>query len=862
MKKTLHIIPHSHWDREWYQSFEAHRIKLVELFDAIIEEMEKSDEYTYYHMDGQFIPVEDYLEVRPHMKDRLQKLIREGRIQVGPWYVLQDEFLTSGEANVRNMLYGIKLAKDFGADPLMCGYFPDAFGNVGQAPQICQGFGIDNAVFGRGLNDVGSDNQIIRQNGITKSELIWRAPDGSEVIGVMFVNWYCNAMELPSDPEALRGRILGIGHSLERFSCTDHLLGMNGCDHQPLQRNLVDVIKLANEVQDEYEVVQSNMRDYVAEIRKRRDELSPFEGEIIGQYTSGFDLLTSTASTHIDIKTRNWKNQHTLERLAEPAARLAALTGGKYDRDFFLYAWRRLMQNHPHDSICTCSCDEVYDAMLARFDSSQQVSDKMVEGALTHLAGAVDTNCGGDKAILVLSLEPGKSTVTVTANVDFAREDNAQAIAIYDADGNLVPAKVNRIDNQFTYTLPNDRFRQPRRVDRFEVEFPVTTEGMGWQVYKVVRVDAAPVMDCPITIRENGMENETLSLTFNADGSFDLTDRRTGRTFVGQNRLEDQPDIGESYNFKPGGDPVLCDKATVSLHETTAYSATFKTVANLVGDATVTSYVTLQKGVSRVDIKTVIVNRGEDHRIRALFDSDVATEHVLSEGQFDLTARPIEPSFTWKNPSNLQKTQAFVAMEPAGCAGRCADSCAESGIEGACLAIANRGICEYEVLRNGHNTVAITLLRCVAEMGDWGTFPTPKAQCKGEYTLEYAVVPYCTACKGKAYRVAYDFAAPATLAIGTECHEGTVPATAQYVSFDNPYLHVTACKQAEDRNTTILRFFNVTGESQTLNATLCGCIRNAYLTNLAEERQSELAISDGVLTLEIPAKKIITIELA
>jgi alpha-mannosidase len=494
--------------------------------------------------------------------------------------------------------------------------------------------------------------------------------------------------------------------------------------------------------------------------------------------------------------------------------------------------------------------------MLARFDSSQQVADKMVETALTHLAGVVDTNCGGDKAILVLSLEPGKSTVTTTAHVDFAREDKAQAIAIYDDAGNLVPAKVKRIDNQFTYTLPDDRFRQPRRVDRFEVEFPVTTEGMGWQVYKVVKVDAAPVMDCPISIRENGMENETLSLTFNADGSFNLTDSRTGRTFVNQNRLEDQPDIGESYNFKAGGDPVLCDTAEISLFETTGYSATFKTVAKLVGDATVTSYVTLQKGVNRVDIKSVILNNGEDHRIRALFDSDVVTDRVLSEGQFDLTARPIEPSFTWENPSNLQKTQAFVAMEPAnGCTACCTT-------ESAALAIANRGICEYEVLRNGHNTVAITLLRCVAEMGDWGTFPTPKAQCKGEYTLEYAVVPYCTACKGKAYRTAYDFAAPATLAVGTECHAGNVPAAARYVAFDNPFLQVTACKQAEDRGTTILRFFNVTDRAQTLNATLCGCIKEAYLTNLGEERQSQLTIADGVLTLEIPAKKIITIELA
>ena len=847
MKKTLHLIPHSHWDREWYQPFEAHRIKLVELFDAIIEEMERTDEYTYYHMDGQVIPVEDYLEIRPHMKDRLLKLIKDGRIQIGPWYVLQDEFLTSGEANVRNMLYGIKLAKSWGTDPLMCGYFPDAFGNVAQAPQICQGFGIDNAVFGRGLNDVGTNNQVVRQNGITNSELIWRAPDGSEVLSVLFVDWYSNAMELPSEADALRDRILQIGHSLERFAVTDHLLGMNGCDHQPLQRDLVDIVKLANEVQDEYEVKHSNMKDYIAELRKYRDNFKPFEGEIIGQYTTGWHLLTSTASTHIDIKTRNWLNQHTLERLAEPASRLAAITGGKYDRDFFLYAWRRLMQNHPHDSICTCSCDEVYEDMIARFNSSQQVGDKMLENALAFLAGVVNTACGGDKAIMVLSLEPGKSTTTVKAHVDFDRDAEAKAIAIYDPNGNLVPAKVNRIDDLFTYTLPDDRFRQTKQVDRFEVEFPVTAEGMGWQVYRVVKMDTAPAMDCPITVRENGMENETISITFNADGSFDLTDRRTGRTFVGQNRLEDQPDVGESYNFKAGGEATLCQSAEISLYETTAYSATFKTVAKLVGDAVVTSYVTLQAGVSRVDIKSVIVNNGEDHRIRALFDTDVVTDNVLSEGQFDLTARPIQPTFTWENPSNLQKTQAFVAMEPAE--------------GGAALAVANRGICEYEVLRNGHNTVAITLLRCVAEMGDWGIFPTPKAQCKGEYTLEYAVVPYCTKCKGKAYRTAYDFAAPAIVAYGTDCHEGKIPAAAQYVSFDNPFLHLTACKQAEERNTTILRFFNLTGETQTLNATLCSGVKEAWLTNLNEERAEQLTIRDGVLTLDVPAKKIITIEL-
>ena len=104
MKKTLHIIPHSHWDREWYMPFEKHRARLVDLLDTLIRVMEENPDYLYYHLDGQFIVIEDYLEIRPSMKDRLLKLIKDGRICVGPWYVLQDETLISGEANVRNMI--------------------------------------------------------------------------------------------------------------------------------------------------------------------------------------------------------------------------------------------------------------------------------------------------------------------------------------------------------------------------------------------------------------------------------------------------------------------------------------------------------------------------------------------------------------------------------------------------------------------------------------------------------------------------------------------------------------------------------------------------------------------------------------
>ena len=160
MKNKLYVISHTHWDREWYMSFESHRARLVELMDSLIDLMEKEPDYKYFHLDGQTGVIEDYLEIKPFMKDRLDALIKEGRIKVGPWYVLQDEALISGEANVRNMIEGMNFCKENGYPVTKVGYFPDAFANISQVPQLLNGFGFDNAVFGRGLGAVMADNKV------------------------------------------------------------------------------------------------------------------------------------------------------------------------------------------------------------------------------------------------------------------------------------------------------------------------------------------------------------------------------------------------------------------------------------------------------------------------------------------------------------------------------------------------------------------------------------------------------------------------------------------------------------------------------------------------------------------------------
>jgi alpha-mannosidase len=202
----------------------------------------------------------------------------------------------------------------------------------------------------------------------------------------------------------------------------------------------------------------------------------------------------------------------------------------------------------------------------------------------------------------------------------------------------------------------------------------------------------------------------------------------------------------------------------------------------------------------------------------------------------------------WKNPCNAQRVQAFVTLE------------SDRGTDA--LMVANRGLCEYEVLRDGRNTLAITLLRAVGEIGDWGVFPTPLGQKKGVWTLEYSMIPYATDNRAQAYREGYTFAYPSVLAVGTPKHEGALSAAADYVRFDNEYVRMTAFKKAEERESAILRLFNTTNETVSLSMDVSPTFTQAWLTNLAEQREQELNVVDGKIVLQVSAKKILTIELA
>ncbi|MBT8461890.1 MAG: hypothetical protein KJO44_05145, partial [Gemmatimonadetes bacterium] len=176
------VVSHTHWDREWYQTHGEFRVDMDRAFRAVFDDLETGG-LDHFVLDGQAILLEDYLAARPEESDRIRELVSSGRLAVGPWYILPDEFLVSGEATVRNLLHGHRAAAELGGVQKV-GYMPDSFGHVAQIPQILQGAGIDSFIYTRGDGD-----EVDRLGW----EYRWQAPDGSEVLAINQVRGYCNA---------------------------------------------------------------------------------------------------------------------------------------------------------------------------------------------------------------------------------------------------------------------------------------------------------------------------------------------------------------------------------------------------------------------------------------------------------------------------------------------------------------------------------------------------------------------------------------------------------------------------------------------------------------------------------------------
>ncbi|MHA1959269.1 MAG: alpha-mannosidase [Candidatus Thorarchaeota archaeon] len=370
------IISETHWDRAWYRTFEQFRLRLVKMVDSLLEILEENPEFKQFTFDGQTVVLEDYLEVKPHERKRLARLIQQGRILIGPWYVLPDLYLVSGEALIRNLMMGHSVASEFG--PVMkVGYVPDPFGHVSQMPQIMSQFGCDSYIFARGTGNEVDD---------LGSEFIWQAPDGSEVFAHWLPESYGNSANLPEDVDKAVSMLENVLEKLRPWSRIGTCLLMNGSDHLEAQAHLPDVIRAYNE-RHENKIVMGTMAMFVEQMRAYRGKLKHFQGEF--RRSKRQNLLSGVYSARVYLKQANEYNMRLLERLVEPLSVVADILGVNYPKHEIQQAWRYLLRNHAHDDICGCSIDRVHEDMIQRFRWGDEIAQDLVEQAVIGLGGVL-----------------------------------------------------------------------------------------------------------------------------------------------------------------------------------------------------------------------------------------------------------------------------------------------------------------------------------------------------------------------------------------------------------------------------------------------------------------------------------------
>jgi len=839
--------------------YERHHMLLIELIDDVLELFETDPDFKSFYLDGQTIILDDYLEVRPEKKPLVEKHIQNGKLKIGPFYILQDAFLTSSESNVRNMLMGHQESKKWGSK-VELGYYPDTFGNVGQTPQLMQQLGFEVAAFGRGVKPTGFANKSTEDDNFVSaySEMNWAGVDGTEIIGLLFANWYSNGNEIPVNKKEAKKYWDQKLDDAETYASTNQLLFMNGVDHQPVQKDVSEAIKVANELYPDYHFIHSNFEDYLEQmISELPDELDTVEGELTSQETEGWYTLTNTASSRTYLKQRNHQVSVLLEQIAEPLATMAYEVTGEYPHDQLDYAWKIYMQNHPHDSICGCSVDEVHSEMMTRFQKAENVGKYIVEESLENLTDNINTKVDNTKdttPFIVYNTaginKSGVASVELLLDKQYfaekfptesykeIKEKGLKHFEVLDADGNKMNAEIVDHGPKYNYELPKDEFRKPFISREVQVQLPINDmPAYSWETFYLIPSENKNKIDKETKTNKVDLtlKNEWIYLEVNNNGTVSVTDLINNKTYSDLLVFEDVGDIGNEYVFKQPNDeqpiysldklisakvtketslikeitliheidiPVSADEQLYIEQESVVEFRNRKAQrVEKTKPLQIETKISLAQNNKRLSFSSTLTNEMKDHRLRVLFPTDIHSNVHYADSIYETVKRKNNVSESWTNPTNPQRTHRFVNVR--------------SNNHG--IILAPRGLNEYEIIEeNNQQTMALTLLRAVGEMGDWGYFPTPEAQCLDTYTFEYDIIFHGANDIEDNYKKAIYNSVPFN-AYQTSLHQGKLNKKQQFLSVTGESIAVTALKRNRETNNPVTRFYNFMNKSSDYN---------------------------------------------
>ena len=861
----VHIVSHTHWDREWYLPLARFRQRLVALVDELLESPSRDSAFL---LDGQAVLLDDYLAVRPERDADLRAALARGVLEAGPWYVLADELIPSGEALVRNLLAGQRTVRGHGGTPLSLLYCPDSFGHPADLPTLAAGFGFPLIILWRGLGgEEWPEGDTFK----------WRAPGGAAVlVHHLPPHGYEYGANLPTDEARARERWDSLRRMLGDRARTRVLLVLNGADHHARQSAHHEAIATLSRVAAPDRVHASTLHEFATAFVEQASivDVPEIDGEL--RFSPGYTwTVPGTWSSRAYQKRSNARIERMLTREAEPWATIAAARGAPGRDPLLRAAWRTLLECHPHDTLCGCSTDGVAAAADARFAFAEAEARGIVKDAVLDLVGHDAETATGSRAWVPQILLRNASALPRggVAEVEIARfvahepvGPGSAGVAVREVDLPPPALDAGRVPLQLlARRVRSDRIDSPRHYpdnDRVEVARGVAwvDEVAGYGIRPVSVRDASsaearlPVQEVRGTPRS--LDNGIIRVELDHQDTLELTSDRLARSLAPLVRFEDVGDAGDLYTHS-AIQPTIRDARVMStrlLHagplraelrvslalDLPASSSRQGRVEHQVRN-TIDLVLTLDAGSPFLRVGLRGMNRARDHRLRVLFATGLTEGVTRADAMFGPVTR--EPR---AQPPETRTMELIPATAPL------ARWVSRTGASYGMTLISD-GLGEYEVMDDG--SIAVTLVRAVGALSrrdlperpghaGWPV-PTPRAQSIGPFRAQFALLLHGAAPNvvAEIERAADDVLLPVR---GTTLRSAVRPlAPVAGLSLHGDGLRFLACKPSEDGEWTVLRCVNVTSQPVT-GSWHCGWpIREARRGRLDERLGNALPVREG-----------------
>lgn len=900
MKRKIHVIPHSHWDREWYFTTSRSKVYLMKDLGDVLNTLENDPEFKYFMVDAQGSLLDDYIKWRPQDKERISKLVNDGRLVIGPWYTQTDQLVISGESIVRNMYYGIKRCESFGKY-MNVGYVPDSFGQSGNMPQIYRQFGIEDTLFWRGVSD----------DMVKHTDYNWRGDDGSVVFTTQIPFGYYIGGNIPEEPE--ENEEFWQKECLEKAggrSATRHIYFPNGFDQAPVRTNLPQLVKERNEKDPENEYVISCIEDYIKDVKSENPELEEVQGELV--IAKHMRIHKSIFSSRSDLKVMNTQIQNYVTNVMEPLLTISYNLGNEYPHEAVAEIWKLLFENAAHDSIGSCISDTANEDVYVRYKQARDIAVNLVE--LHSRLIATNVKNDADMTFTAINTLPQKrkDTVIVKTYVPGGK------FAIIDEKGNDVDYTIIKSRDLTDYVLsqtimldPSRKFYVPDQV--LEVTMAIKANDVPALGYVQYSIDTQKDSHKE-TADKKVLENKYYTIEVEENGSLTIVDKANNVTYKNQGILVESGDDGDSFNYSPPRKDMEVfsneSKCTVKISGSDIYDqaeihfdmvvpadlderAEGKVSVTMLVDMTVA----LRKDSKVIDFNVKVDNKGLSHRLCVLFDSQIVSAFNYADQQFGLIKRPnyyekemklymesmnnktekkagIQELANWANdqstwqepPISIEPTQSYVSLTDG-----------KTGI-----AVIPQGVREYEVLDD--SKIRLTLFRTYGFMGKENLIyrpgrasgeriiETPAAQLLKEMEFNFGFTSYAGDINDSDIdTLAKQYNTNLEVYTYAEFLNGRLIFSQREIEGQNAKIHslfetegnlvVSAVKKAEEDDGYIIRLYNGKDHKDLDDKIKFNFdIKEAYYTNLKEEKTEEIKVENNTISVkELSHCKFVTI---